>query len=106
MFKCAELAAGMGDFALGAELMAMSTEMFKPGRQADMFRMQPGGRRNIYNHIQLHGRCLVKGGHPAEAIAVLKQGQKMMLGWPEVGATPKIDRDFYEDYVLCLHQLG
>mmetsp|Transcript_46175 Transcript_46175/g.51476 ORF Transcript_46175/g.51476 Transcript_46175/m.51476 type:complete len:405 (-) Transcript_46175:198-1412(-) len=103
-FKRAELAADMGDYTLGADLMAETTVRFQPGGRDDYHMNTPPGRANYYNHFRLHGHCLLGANLAAEAKEVLQAGAQRVES--ELGRHPKIDRHFYADFTWCLYQLG
>jgi len=103
-FKRAELAADMGDYTLGADLMAETTARFQPGGRDDYHMNSSPGRANYYNHFRLQGHCLLGASLASEAKDVLQAGAQLVES--EVGMHPKIDRHFYADFTWCMYQLG
>lgn len=103
-FKRAELAADMGDYTLGADLMAEITARFQQGGRDDYHMDNSPGRAHYYNIFRLHGHCLLGANRASEAKDVLQAGAQLVES--ELGMHPKIDRNFYADFTRCMYQLG
>eukprot|EP00658_Telonema_sp_P-2_P061632 TRINITY_DN50320_c0_g1_i1.p1 TRINITY_DN50320_c0_g1~~TRINITY_DN50320_c0_g1_i1.p1 ORF type:complete len:351 (-),score=65.62 TRINITY_DN50320_c0_g1_i1:22-1074(-) len=104
MFKRAEIAAAMGEYAVGVDLLAESTATFQEGGKNAYQMSDQNGRANYYGHFRLHAHCLLGAGRAAEAHEVLTAGVKVVQ--QDMGTHAKLDRDFYADLTWSLYSLG
>lgn len=92
MFCRAELAVSMGEYELGAGLMAESAGWYSAGGLLATQMVRAAVRMTYYSHVRLLVHCLLGAGKPDEAMDALKGGASEISHYPEFGNSPEIVR--------------